>query len=781
MWVRGNSCQARRGIAVVLMFACGAASAQAPLSPDEWFELISNKGRRPASPDIPAQSLKPPAPLTEKAVSPQGFEQARPSQSPERPDQTGDQPASAESSANGEASSPAPTHRASTVSKSQESSAADLSPQAAPTAQQSPARKNPVAPATGQGYADQYLIDEWPEEYQIQQTELAARIQPAGRRSLSGEWLTTQQRNSGRAANYDTAARLHYNRETLNYGQLSLQASLAYVLEAETAPGQQVQDSAKPAGRYLALVDGFPVTPHWHLDASGGVQPALNHPLATTGYRVNLPSSLIDGYTASLSNGRQTLGYSNGRLGQLGGFAGLEFRPSRSSNQGISYEAQLGSSWTLAAQATELQGDERISDHQSAAAALRYAAQDQRSGFSLHGLYSDTGSIGYWLDGKAASTYWKHRFGGLFLEDGLLWNATHLADNRVGAYWQADRRTFVQNLSSSFGYDETNHSGAPGQTGSRLYSAALNLSRKLSYTLRAGASLSINRRLPGRGLSEGHATSSRINSFVSPQWDLGVSQLQASWSRLRRNAQDTDQWGLSWDHAWATPPDLALSTSLAVSKSIESNGDELRYSGGLSLRYVFDGGTKLDLSYNYGQVQQADLNGPQSAASNSGNLGLSWKALGGVEWQLQAFINQSETNRSGISSGARVDSQIQLSARHQLSSGRPFSALGFRTAAGGNGTLRGKVYFDANANGRHDANEKVARGLLVYLDGRFISQTDSNGYYSFDPVHAGRHRVSIAIEDVPLPWILEDEEPRLVHIGVRESTPLDFPLVAPNF
>jgi hypothetical protein len=54
--------------------------------------------------------------------------------------------------------------------------------------------------------------------------------------------------------------------------------------------------------------------------------------------------------------------------------------------------------------------------------------------------------------------------------------------------------------------------------------------------------------------------------------------------------------------------------------------------------------------------------------------------------------------------------------------------------------------------------------------------TDRDGRYVFTPVPAGLHDVTLAQEDLPLPWGLLDEAPRPVQVEVRGSAVLDFPL-----
>ena len=61
----------------------------------------------------------------------------------------------------------------------------------------------------------------------------------------------------------------------------------------------------------------------------------------------------------------------------------------------------------------------------------------------------------------------------------------------------------------------------------------------------------------------------------------------------------------------------------------------------------------------------------------------------------------------------------------------------------------------------------------------FGTELDSYGFVStgsFEPVKTGMHQLTLAVEDLPLPWGLLDESPRQVQVNVRETSNVDFPL-----
>ena len=119
---------------------------------------------------------------------------------------------------------------------------------------------------------------------------------------------------------------------------------------------------------------------------------------------------------------------------------------------------------------------------------------------------------------------------------------------------------------------------------------------------------------------------------------------------------------------------------------------------------------------------------------------------------------------------------LLLSIKHSIRGGRPYHTVGNRTGSSGYGEVSGEVFYDANRDGERQAGERAASGVFVYLDGRYERVTDNEGHYTFSTVPAGEHTVTLAIEDLPLPWGLEDESPQPVVVPVRQNSVVNFAL-----
>jgi len=112
---------------------------------------------------------------------------------------------------------------------------------------------------------------------------------------------------------------------------------------------------------------------------------------------------------------------------------------------------------------------------------------------------------------------------------------------------------------------------------------------------------------------------------------------------------------------------------------------------------------------------------------------------------------------------------IFLTLRYQRSSGSHFAPLGGAPGTG-SGSIAGVVYLDANGNKQQDANEQGVANLTVILDGRFSAQTDDTGHFEFPAVAAGHHVITVSSDNLPLPWVVDDNGRVDVQVATRGQT-----------
>ena len=122
-----------------------------------------------------------------------------------------------------------------------------------------------------------------------------------------------------------------------------------------------------------------------------------------------------------------------------------------------------------------------------------------------------------------------------------------------------------------------------------------------------------------------------------------------------------------------------------------------------------------------------------------------------------------------------------FAVRYSFAAGRVSAPLGTASfGGGGTGSVSGHLFLDANGNGRRDPGETGVGDAVVILDGRAGARTDAAGYYRFDDVAEGRHRITVPTDALPLPWHYSRSDGQAnapfddeVVVSVRTSTLLD--------
>ncbi len=217
-----------------------------------------------------------------------------------------------------------------------------------------------------------------------------------------------------------------------------------------------------------------------------------------------------------------------------------------------------------------------------------------------------------------------------------------------------------------------------------------------------------------------------------------------------------------------------MSTSLLHETESGLDESEDRSEASLLVRHNIS----ADLSWN-GDVSYVHLDRDigDNQDSYNASLSLAWNFLPHWDISLRATWNKVDDDIVLVSSTDLDDEKtLLLNVRYSKSSGRPFTHAGYDTDNKGFGKIVGTVFFDGNGDGIRQAGERVAAGVFVYLDRRHQAVTDRDGRYEFESVTSGKHNVTLAQEDLPLPWGLLDEAPLEVQVGVRQSSTVDFGL-----
>jgi hypothetical protein len=367
---------------------------------------------------------------------------------------------------------------------------------------------------------------------------------------------------------------------------------------------------------------------------------------------------------------------------------------------------------------------------------------------------------GGWLEADWRTERLTNNAGAYHLQPGLQWGTAPVLADLQGGYWRARMQTRRWFLGWTI---EATRPTTRATAGSR-YASAYG-SWRLDARQSVGATVSA-RDGSGRGQS------------LQLRWDALSSwgQTTARLERLDSNVGRTQFIGA--DHAWHSTTTRLFTTSLGWQHSGNAGNPGGEWSWGLLFSDAPLSRLQVDLSLN-GTV------GPQRRT---------WFADVAAQWQLHPDWSLAlRYARTGtLSSAPAVASALetaltpaatstqqhfaQLLLRFQAQAGLALAPLGGR-AGDGAGDIQGAIYLDADANGRRDAGEGGAADVVVVLDGRYLTRTDSAGQFSFGPVAAGHHTLQVQTETVPLPWAAPQPSLQTVWVPVRgvARVPLGLP------
>jgi hypothetical protein len=291
-----------------------------------------------------------------------------------------------------------------------------------------------------------------------------------------------------------------------------------------------------------------------------------------------------------------------------------------------------------------------------------------------------------------------------------------------------------------------------------------------------------NRSLTGDFIDE--QTISRLNLFSSIAQQFGGLRLDLFADEITSPVPSNrrERQGAAASVDWRMPQRVRLMTELRVEDNLDQRGRTRRSELSTLFRFGLMGSVSLGLNASLYRTEGA-LYSEEDGISLSADA--SWSFLD--RWTGTASIYQNEASvaavdfLAGSMPGDAGTSSFWLSVRYEQASGQRFAEIGRRyDGTSGSGTLDGQVFFDANHDGIRQPSEEAAAGVTVVLDGRYETRTDQNGYYSFLPVPTGDHEIIVLMDNLPLPWGLEDETPRRARVAYRTTATVNFPLTVMN-
>ena len=528
-------------------------------------------------------------------------------------------------------------------------------------------------------------------------------------------------------------------------------------------------------GRVLLRQSGLLLTDTWRMDAGIGHYRALTPQLLSAGYRFYLPSSLVQGASASWYDQATRLSISAGELGRLNGTSTYGFETTGGRLMGAAITHDFNDRLQAGVQFWHTGDIEEEQDHEAYVSALRYASPDLSQGHQGHLMVDSDNRMGLWYDGEFAFAPWTHRLGAFYFEPDLQWTDVAIINDLVGAYWRSDFRSFRWRWTVGAELSRDNLENDVDLPGYSYTNAFANTAWRMRRSLVLGASLGWATRDADSGTAQTDSRTTTLSSYISHPLLAGTSRFEASLERHDTGDTATSDYGLLWDLTWKVPYLKRLRT--AVEHRVFGAG-----ANETSLRIDLSKSLFNDLAVNgsaqyYRRWEDADTPPVTVYAA----LGLDWRISQRWTLNFTADMDVADPGEDDAEDTFADNQRLLLSLSYAFEGKSPSNMiLGRQTGTQGSGSIVGRVFLDENQNNRYDLNETPLPNIVVILDGRFQTETDADGRYSFVPVSSGSHSVSIAIQDVPLPWGLADQKPVPVVVPIRGQAEVDFALTRWN-
>lgn len=621
-----------------------------------------------------------------------------------------------------------------------------------------------------QVYVDAYLADD--PDYVDRLLEDHAGNKP-GRRSL--DLASHYYRNDDDFLGTETEAgiNLHYRRETLNYGEIDVESSV------NNYDYDRLNQVDQDTSLLLTLRQTeMPLDSNWYLNTTLGHQRTVASPFLQGGYRFRLPTSPLLGLSGEAQSREERVQWFLGNTGDYRGFVLRQFEEDSGKLAGAAYERQLSPELRLGGKLLHLQDHEEVAEHSSLLLGGRYQQAGRLSFHELHLLADDDSQMGLWTDSaNYLDNGFTLRYGLYYIEPRLLWSDAAIANDQQGIYTRMDRRGYRHDFSVGYDYYETGLDDAITQSDNHSLFFSTNYRASRDFTF--GASSNFAQRNFSAADNE-RQDSWRLQGYLYQRMLVGTSRYEifASEQDGDNASSQRDSQGLRWSHDWRMPRRFRLTTELSY--ETENHADDTRDNWLAGTIFRHDLNDEFSWNINAAVIRS---DSDQAGASNDISLNASTRWQFHPHWYTSLTVNMNQaTTDPDISDFITEDEEIMsdgfwLTLGYARNSGRAYPNFGAGVTRAGAGNLYGVVFYDENRDGIQQPGEKPASGVILMLDGRYEIRTDSRGQYSYDPVPAGQHTIRIVIEDLPLPWGLEDETPRSVSVGVRSNQSLDFPLI----
>lgn len=541
--------------------------------------------------------------------------------------------------------------------------------------------------------------------------------------------------------------------DTPNYGAFSLSGS------ARLRPSESV---------FSLWQRELPFDQHWTATNGLGMISSSSIDLAREQYRFAVPTFPIAGFaTTWRQDERFQLHASFGQPGvnrgiRLAGFEGL---PGRIATLGAQWS--IASQWRAGLQLADADNVDTTGDdfagtkraNRSAYSALAWESgesQLQANVLANQEEKQDHPRLGFWLDGVTRGGALRHTYGAFRLEPELRWGYTSVASDLWGGYYRLNRRGQRWNWDAGVDFvDSVTRKGTHGLllTGSNRY--------QFNQAIGLGGGATIRYTDPYEWA---------VFGFIDRQYRDATTRFQVDVAGRESGGRGMQ---LQLEHNWPMPVSTRFSTALLTSYEQQTAGGHAQRIG----VSILGGGEFTDKLSIDSNLRWHQSSGSVRDTERYIDLSLTWRPS--KRWSLVGTYFDNRNNGSGFftiepliptaTEFSNRNRALFLSLRFEDRAGTPVAPLGGNNRSGA-GTINGEIFLDGNNDGRRNANEDGAAQVTVLLDGRFSTQTDASGKFNFPFVASGKHVISVVADNLPLPWLLEQEGRQKITVNTRSVT-----------
>jgi hypothetical protein len=612
-------------------------------------------------------------------------------------------------------------------------------------------------------YIDRLIDEDIDQEIEQEEVVEDSRLGPG---SIGVTYRYYKNDTDNTATTTEHGAQLRWQQETISNGSFEF---LAQGLISDRHEDEKIKD-----GQVLFRQQEYVLNDTLQVDSEVGHFRGSTPAIISRSYRFYLPSTILQGASTRFYNNHTAVSFNAGEIGTYNGIATQAFEKTEGKLYGLGATYRVDDQWELGGQFWNTIDAGNRENHRSYAGVIEYQDDDRPQKIQIHILGDNQSNIGVWLDDELKYGQWHHYIGAFYFEPDLQWTDTPIDNDREGIYLRSSRRSFRWHWTLGSEVSKNNLDENPALAGNITTTSFINGTWNYRRKTQFGGSFNLNTSRADSGIATEDSKIYGLKGFALQRFTFGSSRLQLSLTENDVPGEDTTAYGALWDHVWKIPFLSRFNTDIEYNWT-DHRDDELsfRLSAEKSLL------TDLKLTGTAQHVISED-SAIGKTKGTSISLGLSWQFYENWLISLNADYNRNMDDPDNMESTTTDGKTVLFSISYARSSGRRPLLYGKTTGSPGRGRIVGKVFLDENQDGKQGINEKAVKNIVVYLDGRFTTETDSDGKFEFWPVASGDHTISIGIEDVPLPWGLEDESARQLYVPIRGEGEMDFALIKLN-